>query len=164
MRRQGILQSGRQGQITCSSNGDRTGSIQYVVPSNDPRLNYRARTGTETWEDIDEVIPFTTTTPHPGGVRFWLTCPSCRRRCRIVYGGRRFRCRKCHGLVYESQHESPVFRAATQMHKLRDRLGQRGSLEVPFPEKPEGMHWKTYQRLEARDAALHDIWRGAMMR
>ena len=131
-----------------------------------PRIaaDYRARTGTEAWEDIDEVIPFATTAPHLGGERYWFVCPSCRRRCRIVYGGRRFRCRRCHGLVYESQHERPAFRAATQMHKLRDRLGQRGALDEPFPEKPKGMHWKTYWRLEARDDALHVIWCGAMLR
>jgi hypothetical protein len=50
------------------------------------------------------------------------------------------------------------------MHKLRDRLGQRDSLDKPFPEKPKRMHWKTYRRLEARDEALHNVWRGAMMR
>ena len=164
MRRQGLLQNGRQGQITWSSNGERTGWIQYAVLSNGLRLIYRARTGAEAWEDIDEIIPFTTTVPHLGGSRFWFTCPSCRCRCRIVYGGRRFRCRKCHGFVYESQHERPAFRAATQMHKLRDRLGQRDSLDEPFPDKPKGMHWKTYARLAARDEALHDVWRGAMMR
>ena len=33
----------------------------------------------------------------------WFACPSCRRRCRVIYGGARFRCRLCYGAKYESE-------------------------------------------------------------
>jgi hypothetical protein len=39
---------------------------------------------------------------------------------------------------------------------FRKRLGGGGNLLSPFPGKPKGMHWKTYQRLkrEAIDAQI----------
>ena len=50
---------------------------------------------------INEVIPIVMTAMHFGGSRHWFACPSCRRRCRIIYGGARFRCRVCYGARYE---------------------------------------------------------------
>jgi hypothetical protein len=39
-----------------------------------------------------------------GGVRWWFSCPRCRRRCAKLYLPRAsaFLCRKCHNLTYES--------------------------------------------------------------
>ena len=84
-----------------------------------------------------------------------LTCQS---RCRILYGGAYFRCRRCHRLKYESQYESGYSRAADQAHALRKRLGQVASLDEPFPDRPKGMHWKTYKRLAAKDTDLQQRW------
>jgi hypothetical protein len=69
------------------------------------------------------------------------------RRGRIVYGGSHFRCRKCHGLSYESQFEDPIRRVASQRHNILERLGQVSSLEDPLPAKSDCMHWTAYRRL-----------------
>jgi hypothetical protein len=66
-----------------------------------------------------------------------------------LYGGARFRCRKCYGLQYASQCEAPGLGAVAE--KIRKRLGdQHGSAfdGDEFPDKPKGMHWRTYRRLE----------------
>ena len=73
-------------------------------------------------------VPLSTTTANGGGVRYWMRCPGldgepCGRRSARLYvpgGARRFACRLCHGLTYESSRESHRFdslfrRLAAQM-------------------------------------------------
>ena len=93
-----------------------------------------------------------------GGNRQWFECPSCRTRCRILYGGAFFRCRRCQGLKYETQYEPPFARAATRALKIRERLGSDGGIDEPFPPKPKGMHQKTYERLEAQAEKFDQKW------
>lgn len=88
-----------------------------------------------------------------------MLCPACNRRCRILYGpGSRFLCRRCGDLKYETQYEPDFARAATRALKIRERLGGRCGIDDPFPPKPKGMHWRTYQRLEAEEEALQRSW------
>jgi hypothetical protein len=47
-------------------------------------------------ESIAELVPFAYTATAFGGQRKWFQCLSCRRRCRVLYGGKYFRCRKCY--------------------------------------------------------------------
>jgi len=50
-------------------------------------------------------VNLVTTTPYFGGLRYWLVCPSCRRRVTKLFclGRRRgFFCRVCQGLTYQS--------------------------------------------------------------
>jgi hypothetical protein len=63
------------------------------------------------------------------------------------------RVRKCHGLTYSSQYEPSYQRAIDQADKLRG-----ASDEEPFPPKPKGMHWRTYDRLAARYNDLMISW------
>jgi hypothetical protein len=58
-----------------------------------------------------------------------------------------FRCRHCYDLVYESQRENGPTRLISKAQKIRQRLGGSASLMEPFPPKPKGMHWQTYERL-----------------
>ena len=158
LKRQGSLTSGGSGNITWSRNGKTTGSIGYRSELGGLRVIYRTRQSGDVWTEVNELIRFAWTDTNFNGRRQWFACPSCNRRCRIIYGGSYYRCRKCCQLKYESQYE-PIFgRAADQRHKLRKRLGQVGSLEDPFPPKPKGMHWKTYRRLEERDQVLDQRW------
>lgn len=132
--------------------------VGYRIEAGGLRLIYRTRPRGGEWRDVDELIPFTSTATQFGGKRVWFACPSCQKRCRIIYGGCYFRCRRCHGLRYESQYEDAISRAASQRHKLRKRLGYVGSLEDPFPLKPKGMHWTTYEQLQARDEECEQRW------
>ena len=144
--------------LSWSCVGQEMGSIQIESHHNGARLIYKARQSGDTWQDISELVPIVETKTNFSGRRRWFLCLSCRRRCRILYGGIYFRCRRCHHLKYESQYESGYSRAADQAHALRKRLGQVGSLDEPFPDRPKGMHWKTYKRLAAKDAHLQQRW------
>ena len=157
-KRDGYLFTGCAGKINWWRHDQVVSWISYRVEDDGLRLTYRTRGSGCDWRRVDELIPLVETPTQFGGRRRWFSCPGCQRRCRIIYGGAYFRCRICQGLRYQSQYEAPVFRAVSQRHKLRERLGQLSSLEDPFPAKPKGMHWKTYRRLAARDAALDGPW------
>lgn len=107
--------------------------------------------------DFDgERIVTTWTRTNFGGQRQWFLCPSCDRRCAIIYprgNGPLWCCRICGNGCYLSEHMSPKDRKLHKAFKLRERLGQqKGGIIAPFPPKPKGMHTKTYDRL--RENAL----------
>ena len=75
-----------------------------------------------------------------GGKRPWFLCPSCGRRCGVLYSLRsHIICRKCGGLSYESQNEPRHFRALRKAQKIRVRLGGSANLTEPFPSRPRYM-------------------------
>lgn len=163
LRREKLFEAGRQSTITWSRNGNVTGSVQILVLDGGIRLVYRTRGSRENWKDVDDFVPLVSTATRFGGERKWFQCPTCEKRCRIIYGGSYFRCRNCYGLKYETQYEPGFARAATAALKIRDRLGDKGGIDEPFPDKPKGMHRKTYERLQRQDEALLRQWGTGMM-
>ena len=158
LHRQKLMQMGRASTITWSVRGQQTGSIGIARLPGGIRLSYRQRSHGEEWRDVADFIPVVETATNFGGHRQWFQCPSCYSRCRIVYGSALFRCRRCHHLKYETQYEPPFARAATRALKIRERLGGKGGLDDLFPPKPKGMHWKTYERLQAREERMQEAW------
>ena len=148
LRRHGMLALGTIGSLRWSRGNRETGSIQIYAGTGSITLLYRARSReTDDWESISEPVSLLRSSQPLGGERLWLACPGCGRRCLVLYGGRRFRCRRCVGLPYASQHERRDERLLTRAQDIRMRLGGSGSLMDFFPEKPKGMHWQTYERL-----------------
>ncbi len=100
-----------------------------------------------------ERIVTTWTQTNFGGRRQWFLCPSCDRRCAIIYrrgAGPLWGCRECGGGRYLSERETQWERKLRKALKIRWRLGQKNpSLMVPFPERPRGMHTATYERIRA---------------
>ncbi|MGH7641213.1 MAG: hypothetical protein ACREOL_09965 [Candidatus Dormibacteria bacterium] len=95
-------------------------------------------------------MDITYTRPHFGGQRPWWVCPGCAsRRAKLYQDGHQVRCRVCLGLAHESQREDAWHRAVTRARAIRLRLGGSASLLEPFPAKPRGMRWDTYDRLLA---------------
>ena len=158
LRRRKMLQKGHCSTINWSVRGEQTGSIGVARPPGGIQLNYRQRSHGEEWRDVSDFIPVVETATNFGGHRQWFQCPSCHSRCRIIYGGALFRCRRCHHLKYDTQYEPPFARAATRALKIRERLGDKGGIDDPFPSKPKGMHWKTYERLQAREERMQEAW------
>lgn len=158
LRRQKLLNVGCWSSLRWSRAGRETGSIRLEYLSGAVRLVYRARTSGEDWQDISDTVQLVETATRFGGSRQWFLCPACCRRCRILYGGTLFRCRRCNGLKYDTQYEPPFARAATRALKIRERLGGKGGIDDPFPAKPKGMHWRTYERLQEEEERLQGRW------
>lgn len=116
----------------------------------------------ERWGDAvaGDVVMDWTALPS-GGKRPWFLCPSCDRRCGVLYSLRsRIICRKCGELSYESQNESIHYRALRKAQKIRVRLGGSANMTEPFPSRPRYMHRRTYQRLTHRyEAAVEQYAR-----
>jgi hypothetical protein len=165
--REGLLESGRWFSLRWSQAGKETGSIRGIVEGNDrPErvlLLYRHRGGPgDEWEDVQEPVSLEWTACNFGGDRPWFACPGagCGRRVAILYGpGRYFLCRHCCDLVYESQRENGMTRALRRAQTMRERLGGSANMLEPFPEKPKGMHWKTYECLwwEHHEAEMEQL-------
>lgn len=109
------------------------------------RLHYRRND-----EPEDYRVRLTTTQPNFGGLRWWFVCPAKRINTAKLYlpnGGDWFASRQAYRLAYRSQNHSKWDRQAERAHELRRRIGGPVGFDQPFPDKPKGMHWKTYNRI-----------------
>ncbi len=154
LHRNGLLQPGHSFSLRWSQAGKQIGSIGGVAHEDDDRVTffYRHRSGGSggDWEDVRETVALEWTACDFGGERPWFVCPGarCGRRVAVLYGpGRYFLCRHCYDLVYESQRENGMYRALHKAQAIREKLGGSANMMEPFPEKPKGMHWSTYDRL-----------------
>jgi hypothetical protein len=159
LRRRGMLSLGHCSSLTWSRWGQ-SRSISVNAEANGLRLRYRIINCYGVRIQVDELVPFTYSATCFGGQRQWFKCLKCGRRCRKLYGGQYFRCRQCHGLVHASTREPAYQRALDQADRLWRRLGGSGSAmdSDEFPQKPPGMHWRTYRRLAAKYEELLNRW------
>lgn len=155
--REGVFkpETGHIGTWAWSIKGKQVASIGYEVymTENQPyvRLKYK-------WHDsesFDYTVYLDRTFPHFGGVRWWFKCPnrSCNRRVGKLYlapGVKYFVCRHCLDLRYTSQREHIDERMICKAQNIRRKLGGSANLVEPFPEKPKGMHWRTYYLLRRK--------------
>jgi hypothetical protein len=123
-------------------------------------LKYRSRSYGEGWSDVEQRVAIEWTSCRLGGERPWFQCSVtangvyCGRRVSKLYGaGRLFACRRCYRLAYASQQESAHQRGLGKSQKIRRRLGGDANMLEDFPDKPKGMHWRTYERWRR----VHDV-------
>jgi hypothetical protein len=162
--RQGRLHAGQHYSWAWTRGGEPAGSIRVRTEWDAVVLIYLSRGwGASEWKSIEQRVPITWTACHLGGQRPWFVCSVycngryCGRRAAVLYGaGELFACRRCYGLAYASQQETPMHRGIGQAQKIRTRLGGSANLCEPFPEKPTRMHWRTYLRLRARAEAAEN--------
>jgi hypothetical protein len=60
-------------------------------------------------------------------------------------------------LAYTSQHETQAYRLISKGQKIRRKLGGSANIYERFPDKPKGMHWRTYWGLRARALEAEEI-------
>jgi hypothetical protein len=167
LHRNGLLKPGSWFTLRWSRAGRETGSIRGVV-SGDNRpvqvtLLYRHRRGLGgEWEEIREPVELAWTPCNFGGERPWFICPGagCGRGVAVLYGpGRYFLCRYCYDLSYQSQRDNKMYRALHKAQEIREKLGGSANMMEPFPEKPKGMHLRTYERLwwEHHEAEMEQL-------
>ena len=153
-----MLQPWHRSVVNWARDGQPIGSIGLFALPEGLQLSFRVRTAKGPVEEVRETIEYLTTATPFGRPRRWFQCPGCARRCRVLYGGKRFRCRLCQGLRYECQYESTTQHANRRSRKIRKRLGGSNNLIEEFPPRPRGMHRATYQALEELDDDMQSIW------
>jgi hypothetical protein len=150
-----LLQPGLRLPWSWTRNNELAGTITIETEHDALVLIYRFRRfGSNDWRDVRQRVPITWTECHLGGRRPWFKCDVysngryCGRRVTTIYSGDDFfACRHCCGLGYASQQEPVRERGIFTARKIRMRLGGGESVGAPFPDKPKGMHWRTYDRL-----------------
>lgn len=123
--------------------GDKAGSISVRVDTDCVRLNYQWTPYDSDPQQVTCSLRIDKTPCNFGGNRSWFLCPQCGRRCAVVYFGARggrYACRMCLRLAYLSEAQDGMGRMWRKQDKLAARLGEDG-------EKPKGMHWSTYERI-----------------
>ena len=146
------FQRHRSGTVTWSRGDHKTGSISYRLSPDRMVLYYTLPKDGER-QHIEESFVMSATEQPFGGRRWWIECKGCGLRCRVLYGGTYFRCRKCCRLTYESQYERIYAPGVTRAMRVRQKMKGEMGLALPFPDRPKGMHWKTYYRLREADWA-----------
>ena len=159
LQRDGLLASGLTFSWEWSRDGKAIAFIDVRTEAGRVWLSYRHRRNDEQWRTEHYPVLIEWTACHYGGQRAWFRCPAlgCGRRVAILYGGGILACRHCYHLAYDSQREPRWSRASKRFRAIKVKLG--GSPGGPFPCKPRGMHWRTYERLsvEAQEAQ-HRSW------
>jgi hypothetical protein len=163
--RRGCLRSPRRFSWAWRRDGERVASINVETERHRVTLKYRSRPYSGDWADAKQQFPVAWTPCHFGGDRPWFVCSVsangtyCGRQVTKLYqAGRLFACRHCSRLAYASQQESAHERGLRKAQNIRMRLGGTANMLDDFPEKPKGMHWRTYERFcrvhEAAQARL----------
>ena len=162
LKRRGLLTPGASALWSWSRGAQPTGSILVVGAQDAVVLVYRVRAHSGPWESRQDIITMDWTALHGGGQRLWFLCPACTRRVALIYSaGTGFVCRHCIAQPYGSQCETPQDRSLRTVRKIRTRLGVNHSLlESIHPwDKPKGMHWRTFARLQQQEqAAQMGMW------
>ena len=163
LRRGGSLKPGTVAVQGWSCRGKASGNIGTIAYAETMRLIYRTRGDYGTWQDVNEVVSFTWTETRYGGRRQWFCCPGCGGRCRVLFGRDLFRCRRCHGVRYNSQAETRADRATRAMFKIVNHLDPTAETNQ-FPRRRKGMHRRTYESLADRYDRLDRAWATEVMR
>lgn len=108
-----------------------------------------------------------------GSCTFWL-CPRCDRRARFLYfNGKGFVCRECAKLNYHCQQRTKdsVNHFYDGMKLARDKLHWKPPFPMApmdfshvVPDRPKGMHWRTYYRYLVRYMRYQKKYRRDSMR
>ena len=98
--------------------GEPLASIRILTSVDSIRLSYSTKDG----EQVDELVDLDRTPCNYGGTRPWFICPKCGRRVAVLFGGRRFWCRHCHGIAYAVENEDALSRQLRRANKLREKV------------------------------------------
>jgi hypothetical protein len=156
LNRAGCLQSGYRGSLEWKRDGEQVAWIQFRRDGDRLILSYRVQRHGEEWQHVEQPTPIIWMPCRFGGARPYFVCPgivsgiACVRRVSKLYGaGTYFLCRHCYRLAYASQREDRYDRALRRANNIRMRLGGQPGMASPFPNRPKGMHHKTYERLQS---------------
>ncbi len=79
----------------------------------------------------------------------------------MLYGGKVYACRHCNKLAYQTQREQAHDRAGSRADTIHKRLGWEAGILNGNGNKPKGMHWRTFDSLQAaHDAHVNQALMG----
>jgi hypothetical protein len=163
LQRKGMLKPGLSYDLSWSRRGEPWGKIQARTGADRVTLIYRHQKHGGEWQDREYPVSLDWTPCNYGGRRAWFRCPAagCGRRVALLYLGNAgiFACRHCYQLAYECERENTDDRATRQADKIREHLGWDAGILNLKGGKPKGMHWRTFERLDAR----HDAFVGVSL-
>ncbi len=161
--RHGYLHPGQSFPFSWIWLGQPRGSVRIDVEVDSIVLRYGTSPTDQPPEKCTtQPVPIDWTSCAFGGRRPWFICSAsvdnraCARRVAKLYLGSSpiFACRHCHQLAYASQFEPIGNRGILKAMRIRMRLGGKPNLCEPFPDRPKGLHRRTYNRLrKMHDAA-----------
>jgi len=166
-RREGFLQPGMSGISIWRQGEEQVAVIGFRMEDGALALRYSITRRDEQKKDCDYRVSVSWTGCHYGGSRPWFVCPGvvggvpCKRRVAKLYkppDGDLFLCRHCCNLSYESRREDQAGRMARKARDIRRRLGGRRGFFEPFPGRPKGMHYETYERLREKAGELESAF------
>lgn len=131
--------------------GKKVASINVKVETGRIRLLYHYRRHDGDRERLDYPVQLQNTARHYGGERCWFICPivGCGKRVALLYlGGKYFACRHCYQLAYKSQREQENDHLRRKAERIQARLNWQPSIANRSGDKPKGMHWQTFWRLQ----------------
>jgi hypothetical protein len=146
LNRDGCFKNGWNGTMTWSRNGVKISSIGIHASNGSLHLSYCA----EQYGTVSQSVTIERIPCRFGGSRAYFRCECNKRVVKLYAAGNHFRCRHCYHLSYSSKNESQWDRALRQRNKRRRRLSGKIGLQAYMAEKPKGMWWRTYQRLQER--------------
>ncbi len=150
--RAGVLMQGFRGDWIWTFDSRMYAAITIHTVEDSLHLSWRKRCNGEVCK---QDVRLTYTSCRFGGARAWFRCPYCASRVAVIYApGTYYGCRTCAGVAYPSQAEDRGDRAARRADWIRERLGWSPGILNGSEGKPKGMHWKTFDRLNA----AHDFW------
>ena len=157
----GFLKPGRTFGWQWKSGNKTMATINVHTEINKITLSYKHKSYGKEWKDVSYPVWLDWTYCNYGNWRAWLLCPGkgCGRRVAILYGGAIFACRYCHKLAYPCQRETALDRVARRANRIRRRLGWKEDIINPNGDKPKGMHWQTFWKLERQ----HNKFHGALL-
>ena len=142
----GCLKNGWNGTNTWTRNGVKISSIIMRASTESLHLSYF----TEEYGTVSQSVTIERLPCRFGGSRAYFRCMCNKRVVKLYAAGKHFLCRHCYHLPYSSKNESHWDRALRQRNKRRRRLSRNVGLEAYMAQKPKGMWWRTYQRLQER--------------
>lgn len=147
LNRAGYLTPGVTSNQSWNCGGEPAGNICIHASDDGITLVYRTSSNGGEWQDVREPVTIIWEPCNFGGQRPYFLCPRCGNRIMKLYGLDRFLCRSCNHLAYQCQRESASDRTLRKDWKLRAKLGGKPGMDSPIPDKPKGMHWRTYNRI-----------------
>lgn len=149
LRQKGMLYNHAAFTWSWTSNHGMKSSISCIVSGDSLDLSYNRNS-----EPISYKVQLDRTPCNYGGHRSWFKCPNCGKRVGVIYlSGKYFICRICANLNYASSQESGNWNneAMRRLRGIQTKLNctDWSPMDCIYktPDRPKGMHQRTYNRL-----------------